>query len=237
LDAIRILAFQEITTALRSNAPLTEYDLQQHILQEFKHRSLIITNGEPIVAVNANSRLPHYFPTPDTASLITENSWILLDIWGKHTDPDSVYADITWVAFTGQEIPAKQQEIFDIVITARDRVITKLQQAWQNQLPAEGWELDRAVRDYITEKGYGDSFIHTTGHSLDAGESVHAKGVSLNDVSAHDTRAVLPGSAITIEPGIYVEDFGVRTEIDVYIDPKTGPIITTELQTTIPILI
>jgi Xaa-Pro aminopeptidase len=235
LDEIKGLAFAAIAEAVRSNTPLTEYDIQQLILQEFERRHIVTSDGEPIVAVNENSRHPHYFPKKES-SPITKNCWILLDIWGKHAGEDTVFADITWVAYTGNAVSAKHQEIFAIVCQARDLVVEKLQAAWKANQQLEGWQLDRLARDHITERGYGEQFIHTTGHSLGTGESVHAPGVGLNDRSQHDTRPVLPGNGITIEPGIYLPEFGMRTEIDLFMDPQEGPIITTDVQREITLL-
>jgi Xaa-Pro aminopeptidase len=126
------------------------------------------------------------------------------------------------------------QAVFHIVKTARDKVTEGLAQAWSQGETLQGWQLDRLARDYIVEKGYGDRFVHTTGHSL--GYEVHAPGVGLNDLSSHDTRSVIPGIGLTVEPGIYLEDFGIRLELDVYIDPLSGPAITTPPQTELVLL-
>lgn len=234
LDEIKDLAFSAVRKAVQAGSPLNEYDIQQLILAEFDKRDLVTEDGEPIVAVNEHSRLPHYMPAPEGSAAITKDCWLLIDIWAKAKGPRDVFADITWVAYTGPNVPEKQQEMFAITCEARDRAFAVIEKAWKEGRSAQGFEADRAARDYIAEKGYGETFIHTTGHSL--GTSVHAPGVGLNDLSAHDTRRILPGACVTIEPGIYLHDFGMRTEIDVYVDPVTGPVITTSLQKEIPLL-
>lgn len=227
LEHIKDKAFSYIT---ENHGSITEYDVQQLILQEFEKHDMETSDGDPIVGVNANSKDPHYTPTITENTIIADNDWVLIDIWAKLQGSENAYSDITWVGFTGPEVPAKHQEIFDIVITARNLVVQETQKAWQEKRTLEGWELDRVARDNIIKKGYGEAFIHTTGHSMGPGNSVHSPGVGLNDYSSHDTRPIIPNIGFSVEPGIYLPEFGMRSEIDVYMDPVKGPIVTTPQQ-------
>ncbi len=127
-------------------------------------------------------------------------------------------------------MPEKNQQIYDVVAGARDAVVEGIQQAWQNGETVQGWQADMMARDYIAEAGYGEYFVHRTGHSMGPGPSVHALGVNLDNLETHDTREILPGVGFSVEPGIYLPEFGVRSEIDVYVDPVAGPVVTTPVQ-------
>lgn len=235
LTEIKNSSLKKVAEAHFAGQNITEYDLQQFILKEFERLGLTADGDLPIVAANQHSSEPHYTPSAKQHALINPGDWLLLDIWARLNAPGSVYADITWVASARPVLPPKQQEIFNLVIAARDAVVSKIQEAWQRTQPVQGWELDRAARDLIESQGYGAQFIHTTGHSLGP-ETVHSPGVSLNDLSAHDTRLILPNTGFTIEPGVYLPEFGMRSEIDVFVDPEKGPVITTDIQQEITII-
>lgn len=230
LENIKNRAFSQIRNNVGS---ITDLDVQQFILNEFVTNGLISSDGEPIVATNSNSQDPHYTPTQNRHSIICAGDWILIDIWAKLDQDDAAFADITWIGFTGTDIPKLHQQLFHIVVTARDLVVESVQNAWEKEEVLQGWQLDRVARDYIIEKGYGECFIHTTGHSLGPGNSVHAPGVGLNDFSGHDTREIIENIGFSVEPGIYIPECGMRSEINVYMDCDKGPVVTTPQQDTI----
>lgn len=225
---IKDMAFDYIKRTIKSGKSLTEYDVQKFILQEFQKRNLE-TEDRPIVAVNENSGNPHYEPSYKVCSRIKEGDWILIDLWARYPGESNVFSDITWVGYVGREVPSQYQTIFEIVKKARDLVIERLNEAFSKGETLEGWELDMVARNYIQRLGYGKYFIHRTGHSLSPGPSLHGLGVNLDNLETHDTRKVLPGIGFSIEPGIYLPEFGVRLEINVYIS-KNGPMITTPIQ-------
>ena len=219
-------AFTWIGSQLRDGKAITEYDVQQEILGQFDAMDLF-TDHPPIVAVNAKSSDPHYAPTATDTQEIKAGDFILIDLWAKQKDPDAVFADTTWVAYAGKSVPTQYVEIFEIVKEARDRAVRFIRDRWDIGEPVHGYAVDDCVREYITEKGYGEFFIHRTGHNI--GTVIHGNGVNLDNLETRDVRALIPGICFSIEPGIYLSDFGVRTEIDVFLaEPgKDGVIVTT----------
>ena len=207
-------AFAWIGSQLRDGKTITEYDVQQVILGQFNEMDLV-TDHPPIVAANAKSSDPHYAPTSTDTQEIKIGDFILIDLWAKQKDPDAVFADTTWVAYADKTVPARYVEIFDIVKEARDRAVRFIREKWAIDEPIHGYEVDDCVREYITEKGYGEFFIHRTGHNI--GTVIHGNGVNLDNLETRDGRALISGICFSIEPGIYLTDFGVRTEIDVFL--------------------
>ena len=207
-------AFAWIGAQLRDGKTITEYDVQQVILGQFDEMDLV-TDHPPIVAVNAKSSDPHYAPTSTNTQEIKTGDFILIDLWAKQKEPDAVFADTTWVAYAGKRVPTRYVEIFDIVKEARDRAVRFIREKWAVDAPIYGYEVDDCVREYITEKGYGEFFIHRTGHNI--GTVIHGNGVNLDNLETRDARALISGICFSIEPGIYLTDFGVRTEIDVFL--------------------
>ena len=207
-------AFAWIGDQLKSGRTVTEYDVQQQILNQFDVNGLI-TDHPPIVAVNANSGNPHYAPSVSDSAEIKTGDFILIDLWAKQIAPDAVFADTTWVAYAGATVPDRYVEIFDIVKEARDRAIAFIREKWDANEPIPGYAVDDCVRGYITDKGYGDYFIHRTGHNI--GTVIHGNGVNLDNLETRDERVLIEGICFSIEPGIYLSDFGVRTEIDVFL--------------------
>ena len=187
----------------------------------------LVTDHPPIVAANAKSSDPHYAPSETDTQEIKAGDFILIDLWAKQKAPDAVFADTTWVAYAGETVPAKYIEIFDIVKEARDRAVRFIREKWAVDEPIYGYEVDDCVRGYITEKGYGEFFIHRTGHNI--GTVIHGNGVNLDNLETRDARALISGVCFSIEPGIYLSDFGVRTEIDVFLagPGKDGVKVTT----------
>ena len=219
-------AFAWIGSQLRSGKTITEYDVQQVILGQFDEMDLV-TDHPPIVAANAKSSDPHYAPTSTDTQKIKIGDFILIDLWAKQKDPDAVFADTTWVAYADTTVPARYVEIFDIVKEARDRAVRFIREKWAVDETIYGYEVDDCVREYITEKGYGEFFIHRTGHNI--GTVIHGNGVNLDNLETRDARALISGICFSIEPGIYLTDFGVRTEIDVFLAArgKDGVKVTT----------
>ena len=219
-------AFAWIGSQLRDGKTITEYNVQQEILGQFDAMDLV-TDHPPIVAANAKSSDPHYAPSETDTQEIKAGDFILIDLWAKQKEPDAVFADTTWVAYAGETVPAKYIEIFDIVKEARDRAVRFIREKWAVDEPIYGYEVDDCVRGYITEKGYGEFFIHRTGHNI--GTVIHGNGVNLDNLETRDGRALISGVCFSIEPGIYLSDFGVRTEIDVFLagPGKDGVKVTT----------
>lgn len=227
LVEIKDLAFALVEKRLKSGRSCSEYDVQKLILDEFARRELV-TDDPPVVGVNAHSGDPHYEPSEDSHAQIRPGDWLLVDLWCKERGEHAVFADITWVAYVGPRVPDEHQKVFDLVARARDAVVDELRKRSGEPIP--GYELDRVARSVITDAGYGEYFVHRTGHSLGPGEAVHGLGGNLDDLETHDTRPIGPGLGFTIEPGIYLAAFGVRSEINVYMTDD-GPEITSPVQT------
>jgi Xaa-Pro dipeptidase len=220
VDKITVSAFQEIGHRVR-NGGTHEHEIQQWFLEAFR-REQLVTVDAPVVAVNRNTGNPHYEPRAETSAPIREGDCLLLDVWAKKNTPDAVYYDITWMGFVGKAPPSRFQQIFEIARDARDIGVKTVQDATAAKKTIAGWEVDRAVRAHIKDSGYGDFFIHRTGHSI--GTEVHGSGANMDDLETHDERRILPDSCFSIEPGIYLPEFGVRTEVDVLVRPHAAEV-------------
>jgi Xaa-Pro aminopeptidase len=224
LYRIKDKAFAAAASAVRAGAPLTEYQLQQQMVAWFTQEGLV-SDSAPVVAVGPHAGDPHYLPTEASASVIGPDELLLLDLWGKLAQPGAVFADITWVGFTGREVPAPMAKAFDAAARARDAAVELVQAAARDGRDLRGWEVDRVARAVLVAAGFEAQVLHRTGHSL--GESVHGNGAHLDDFETHDDRRLLPGTGFTVEPGVYLADFGVRTEINVFRGDRealvTGP--------------
>ena len=214
---------------------ITEHDVAQFIQGQFDRANLTTDEG-PVVAFNEHSSDPHYEPTADVSSVIRREGWLLIDAWAKATSmaaagiestDEPVYADITWVAKIGEPPSAEHVRVFNAVKRGRDAAFEFVRDNLRNGDPIQGWQADRVARDSITADGFGSYFVHRLGHSL--GKDVHSDAVNLDDWEAHDTRAVIPGLGLTIEPGVYLPDFGVRLEMDIHIR-ENDAVITGERQ-------
>jgi Xaa-Pro aminopeptidase len=213
LHRIKDRAFEAAASALRRGVSLTEYALQQQMVGWFEQERLV-SDSPPVVAVGPNAGNPHYLPTAAVSRDIVRDEVLLLDLWGKRAEPGAVFADITWVAFGASRVPDQPAEAFRVAAGARDAAVDLLEQAAKDGRDLRGFEVDRAARQVIDRAGYGAHVLHRTGHSL--GESVHGNGVHMDDYETHDDRRILPGTGFTVEPGLYFETFGVRTEINVF---------------------
>ena len=226
VDRVRAEAFQLIAERLANGLQIDEFLVKQFVRGRFSRRGLFADSG-PIVGVNRNAGDPHYEPTIEKYSPIAKGDVVLLDMWAKLNTPEAVYYDITWTGFTGSEIPARVQEVFEVVRDARDKAVERVQQAFSTGQTIRGFEVDDAARDHIKSKGYGDYFVHRTGHSI--GREVHGNGANMDNLEVHDERKLIPWSCFSVEPGIYFDDFGIRSEINVFIDDAT-PHVTGAVQ-------
>ncbi len=216
--------FNFISKNMKSNIAITEYDVQQFMLSEFKKRGLE-TSSDPNCSVNANSANPHYEPTKEINSPLHKGDYVLLDLWAKKDKPRSVYADITWMGFLGEKVPDEFEKIFQIVRGARDAALDFIRLSIKTGKIIHGYEVDDAARNFITQHSYGEYFVHRTGHSI--GEEVHGNGANMDNLETRDERAIIPQTSFSIEPGIYLRDkFGIRSEIDVYISKDREVIVT-----------
>ena len=205
---------------------ITEYDVQQFMLKNF-HDNNLITNEAPNCSVNANSGNPHYEPTKEVHSELHEGDFVLIDLWARKNKPGSTQNDITWVGYLGKEVPEKYTKIFNIVKGARDAAVEFLIKSFAEKKSVRGCDVDDVCRNYIKQHGYGDYFIHRTGHSITT--DVHGSGVNIDNLETRDERLIIPEISFSIEPGIYfIGDFGVRSEIDVYITKNYEVVVTGE---------
>lgn len=203
-----------------------EREVQKFIEDEFAKAGLV-TDSSPIVGVNAHAGDPHYAPDEKTHAPIKKGDWVLIDLWAKRPGDDTVYGDITWTGYCGKDVPAEHRKVFDTVKAARNASVAAAQQAWKAGEAIEGWKLDEAARKVIIDAGYEKAIKHRTGHSLSPGTAgAHGIGMNLDNIETHDTRRMMPGTGFTVEPGIYLPTFGVRNEINLYVDEKQGPVVT-----------
>jgi Xaa-Pro aminopeptidase len=214
VDKIRREAFDLIAERLRSREPVTDFEVQQFILLRFAQTGMTTSHG-PIVASNENASDPHYEPSRDTARNLHPGDLVLIDLWAKLTDPAAVYYDVTWTGYCGEAIPDKIQTVFEIVHNARRRATSFVLDRVAAQQSFAGYEVDDVARQYIEERGFGEFFFHRTGHSI--GTDVHGTGANMDNLESHDARSVLPATCFSIEPGIYLPEFGIRSEVNVYV--------------------
>ena len=211
---------------------VTEFEIAEFIRRRFKEEGLTTADG-PIVSTNAHCSDPHYEPAAEGSSVIAPGDWVLIDLWAREDTPGSVYADITWTAYVGDNPPERCREVFDIVLGARDAALSFLKDSHAAGEPIQGWQADDVARRYITDRGYGDYFTHRLGHSIY--HTVHGEGVNLDNFETHDTRRIIPGVGFSIEPGIYLPEFGVRSEIDAYMG-EDGPYASSPVQRNIVLI-
>ena len=222
LYRIKDQAFQSVAKRLRDGVATTEFDIQQQMAGWFADEGLVAESA-PNVSAQENAGNPHYLPTAGHHRAIRPNELLLLDLWGKLATPGAVYADITWVGFTGDTVPDRMAQAFGAICGARDAAVDAVQNAARAGREIRGFEADRAARTVLVDAGYESAILHRTGHSL--GENVHGNGAHLDDYETHDERRLMAGSGFTIEPGLYFKDFGVRTEINM-VWTAQGPEVT-----------
>jgi Xaa-Pro dipeptidase len=217
IDRVVREAFQLAAKNVREKNIFTEYNLQQWIRKEFDAAGIATELG-PDVAVGAHASDPHYGPSPESASPIREGDLLLLDVWGKTKESGSVYYDITWVGYLGAKVPEKMVKVFGIVREARDKAVELIQSSVAKGKPLQGWQVDQAARKVIEKAGFGKYFFHRTGHNI--GQSVHGNGVNMDGLETHDVRHLIAKTCNSIEPGIYLPEFGIRSEVNVYVGEK-----------------
>jgi len=217
IDRVVREAFQLAATNVREKKTFTEYDLKLWILKEFDSAGIVVEQG-PDIAVGPHASDPHYGPTPESASPIREGDLLLLDVWGKMKAAGSVYYDITWVGYLGAKVPEKMAKVFGVVREARDKAVELIQSSVAAGKPLQGWQVDKAARKVIEKAGYGKYFFHRTGHNI--GQTVHGNGVNMDGLETHDVRHLIPKTCNSIEPGIYLPEFGIRSEVNVYVGEK-----------------
>lgn len=227
------VAFAFIADRVRSKKTVRETDVQRCILDHFAAHKLF-TDHAPICGVGPHSGDPHYAPAVGADSEIREGDFVLIDLWAKCDRPRAVYSDYTWTGFVGKEVPAQYTKIFNIVRDARDAGIACVRDAFTAGRPLQGWQVDQATRDVIDKAGYGKYFVHRTGHSI--GQETHGNGANMDGLETREERRVLPRTCFSIEPGIYLPEFGVRSEVNVFVDATgkvhvTGPKPQTEIKT------
>jgi len=230
VDGVKNDAFARVADELRAGRSPNEYEIRRFIEDRFVALDMPSIHG-PTVGVGPNSANPHYEPTPEHARAIGRDQWLLIDLWARVNAPGSTYADVTWVAWTGPSpVPEEHRRVFEVVRRGRDLALERLAEAAKQGRTPQGWEIDRAVRDYIASEGYGEYFTHRTGHNLGPEELHGSAGVCLDDFETHDTRGVLPGVAFSVEPGIYLPGkFGVRLELNAVMQ-SDGPHVYTPVQ-------
>lgn len=227
VDEIRREAFEHIRQTTRAGKLLDEYGVQQFVMRRFAERGLV-TNCPPIVGVNVNAADSHYAPPATGSAPVRRGDLVLLDLWAKLAEPDAVYYDITWMTFCGEEVPERMREAFAVVLGARDEGIRLVREALAGGRKLRGFEVDDAVRGYIESRGMGQFIRHRTGHSI--GREVHGAGANMDNYETHDDRPILPWTCFSVEPALYLPDFGVRTEVNVFVEDRSAR-VTGEMQT------
>lgn len=226
IDKVTQDAFQRAAQFVREGNSLTELDLQNWVMEQFAAHNIV--SADPVlVAVQPNNGNPHYAPEPGKAAPIRAGDLLLLDMFGKFSAPRSVYYDISWMGYLGAKVPDTYAKAFKTVRQARDAAIAFIKDSMAKGRTIHGWQVDKASRDVVKKAGYGANFVHRTGHSI--GIEVHGNGANMDGLETRDDRKIVPRTCFSIEPGIYTPEFGLRTEVNVYIEEK-GPRVTGAIQ-------
>jgi Xaa-Pro dipeptidase len=233
VDRITQGAFARAAAFVREGKPVTESELQRWIVDQFRANELV-SDEPPIAAVQPNNGNPHYEPKPGEWRPIRAGDLLLLDIWAKCNRQDSVYYDITWTGYLGERVPDSYAKIFRIVRQARDGAIEFVKVSVAKGRVIRGWEVDRVAREIIRKAGYGKNFVHRTGHSI--GQEVHGNGANMDGLETRDDRKVVPRTCFSIEPGIYLPGFGIRSEVDVYVNEREARVTGAIQKEILPLL-
>ena len=231
-ESVRV-AFKAIRDAAAAGREISEFDVQREMVNVFAAHELI-ADEPPCVAVNANSANPHYSPPAAGSQPIRAGDFVLIDVWGKQNKPGAVYFDITWTGYVGETVPEQYTKVFDVVREARDAAIHLVQKSLEASRIIRGYEVDDAARDVVTRHGYAAFFVHRTGHSI--GEDVHGNGANMDNFETHDERRIIARTCFSIEPGIYLHDFGVRSEVNVFTGAREARVTGEIQQAIVPIL-
>jgi Xaa-Pro dipeptidase len=222
-DAAYGVAWQFIAAEIRDKGFTTELEVQARIMKHFADTGMV-TDHPPIVGEGPHSGDPHYAPSAETNSKIAPGSFVLVDLWAKMDRPNAVYSDLTRTCYVGEDVPTKINSVFKTVIAARDAGIERVKRAYSKGEPLQGWQVDAATREVIDKAGFGFAFTHRTGHNI--GQETHGNGCHMDSLETREERRVLPRTCFSIEPGIYLPEFGVRSEINIYIDKDGGIHVT-----------
>jgi Xaa-Pro aminopeptidase len=232
LDEIVVRTFSEVARAVEGGRTPTEHEIQRFMLETFEERDLVCE--PPIVAVNANAGNPHYEPTEQSSAPIRNGDLLLLDLWCREKGAEAVFADITWMGFVGKMVPGRYDDVWNAVAGARDAAIQHVLDSARTGKALRGCDVDDVARAFIRDRGYDRFFIHRTGHNV--GREVHGNGAHLDNLETRDERRLIPGTGFTIEPGVYLPEYGIRSEVNLYMSEK-GAEVTTSVQDRItPIL-
>lgn len=221
------LCWNRIAEGVKAGTPYTETQIQKVILDHFEKHALI-PDHMPIVAVGPHSGDPHFEPKPERDVPVAEGELVMIDLWARFDKPNAVFSDITKMAFVGDSVPEKFAKVFSVVAEARDAAVNLIRERFRAGDELRGWEVDDAARNVVERAGYGEFFVHRTGHSI--GEDLHGNGTHMDNLETHDDRLVLPNTLFSIEPGIYLDEFGVRSEVNVLVDASGEVHVTGGLQ-------
>ena len=227
IDEILAEGFRTTGNRVRSDGATSEFAMVEWLSSAMTRGGLVWENG-PNVSVNANSSDSHYEPTAASSKPIREGDFVLIDIWGRMDRPGSCFYDITWTGVVGRAPSAKEIGVFEVVRNARDAAIQAVQRAYKADEPIEGWQADDAARAVIRGAGYGDYFTHRTGHNIAA--EIHGTGAHLDNLETHDTRLILPHTCFSVEPGVYLPEFGIRSEVNM-MTSRNDAVVTGRVQT------
>jgi Xaa-Pro aminopeptidase len=218
VDRVCAEAFRFVGARLAGG--VDEMAVRDFVRERFRAAGLVSDNG-PIVGVNANAGNPHYEPTSETSAPVRPGDFVLIDMWAKLDQPGAAYYDITWTGVCGEPTD-RYRQVFEVVRDARDKACEAVITAVAAHREIRGFEVDDAARDHIRASGFGDRFVHRTGHSI--GTEVHGTGANMDNLETHDDRRILPGALFSVEPGIYLSDFGVRSEVNVFVKPGSAAV-------------
>lgn len=233
IDRIIQGAFARAGDFVRDGKTLTEYDLAQWILEQFEASNLETPSG-PVAAVPPNNGNPHYEPGPEGSLRIRAGDLLLLDVWGKLKKPNSVFYDVTWIGFLGSQVPEQYRRVFAIVKGTRDRAVQFVKESVAAGKKIHGWEVDKVARDFMKKNGHAKDFVHRTGHSI--GIEIHGNGANMDGLETKDDRMVIPRTCFSIEPGIYLKAFGIRSEVNMYVGEHEARVTGNVQEQIIPIL-
>jgi Xaa-Pro aminopeptidase len=227
LDEILAEGFQYIGSRARSGSPATEYEMMVWF-QEAMGRAGLTTDHGPNVSVGENSSDSHYEPAASSSRPIASGSFLLVDIWARQNRPGTCWYDITWTGVVDREPSERERVVFAVVRDARDAAIETVRSAFADgRRPIAGFQVDDAARAVIRNAGYGQYFTHRTGHNI--GAEIHGSGAHLDNLETHDERRILPFTCFSVEPGIYLPEFGVRSEVNM-ITSQHDAVVTGRIQ-------
>jgi len=229
VQRIKNETFAAMKKALDTGSKVNEFELKEQIVRRFAEEGLTCEGESPIVGFNDHPADPHFEPTQEIAYTLKKGDTILLDLWARRIEPVGVYYDITWCAFAGDAPPAKYVEIFKVARDARDAAVAFVGEKLDAGTPVHGYEVDDVCRKVVIDGGYGDQFLHRTGHSI--GTEVHGNGANIDNLETKDERLIVPGTCFSVEPGIYLAgSMAVRTEVDVYVTPAGKATVVGDVQ-------